>query len=346
MPAVPGVGTQTFGSVPGVANANSTFGGALQGGGTYNNSTIQVPQAPGQVLGATTLGSVPSVPDFTKPLTATAPGTTTTTTPGPKYYNGQVYTDPTAYANAVIADAQTSHDANVKQINAAYQNGLITYQQQKDLIDQNRTTLSTQLGQNLDTLKQNNQGSQDSNTGYFNSISPDATQSQQGVYSGKINDATATATANAQTDFGNANKSLDTQATNLGTAQQGFQQNYQNQLQTADQNLLSAKDAALNGTLPQTSSTGGSSSQIDPATLVQNIALSAIGANSAGLSPAQSQQAVTAQLAGQGLNPAQIAPYIQYVYGGGGQPGIINDPNNSYGNAYAKKSSQLLAPAG
>lgn len=318
-------------AVPGVAQATQTFGGALQGGSNNLYGNLSVAPIYGPAAPKTNaLGDQTQVqtPNFKDPLTAkvTTPGTTTTTQWAPRYYNGQMYNDPTEYANAVIGDAQTAHDTNVKQINQAYQNGLISFQQQQDLIGQNRDSLKQQLGTNLSN-----------NSGYFNSISPDATQSQQGVYEGKIND-----------NFNTANGRLDTQAANLGTAQQGFTQNYQNQLQGADQSLASAKDSALNGTLPQTSTSGGSTStsNVDPSTLVQNIALAAIGGNAAGLNLQQSQQSVEAQLASQGLNPAQYSPYINYVYGGGGQKGILNDPNNPYGSAYAKKSSQLMQQAG
>lgn len=317
----------TFGGVPGIAQANSTFGGNLQGNSGYTNSNIYGPngqnltaiQGPPAPVPGTNTSSL-----FDTSLTATSPGTTTTRSFQPVYYKGTLYNDPTTYANTVIADAQSSHDQNVKQINQAYQNGLISFQQQQDLIGQNRDQLKQQLGSNLDN-----------NTGYFNSISPDATQSQQGVYEGKIND-----------NYNTANSNLDTQSANLGTAKDSFTQNYQNQLQGADQSLASAKDAALNGTLPETSTSGGGTSSIDPSALVQNIALAAIGGNAAGLNAGQSQSAVEAQLASQGLRPDQYSPYINYVFGSGGKGGIINDPNNPYGNAYAKKSSQLLQPTG
>lgn len=357
-------------AVPGVASASGTFGGALQGGsntsfGKINTASIVPPPETGSVKGANTFASVP---DFSKPIAATIPSTSPTKTFSQVYngitytdpnalaeaqakdaaafkpviYNGQTYNDPTQYANAVISDVKGTHDKNVSQINAAYQNGLLTFDQKQKLIDQNRQSLTDQLHQTLD-----------SQNGYFNSISPDAVQSQQGV----LADKATTAEQQGQSTINDAQ-------TQLGSDKSLYNANYQNSLTANDQNQQQGIDAANNSVLQNQENTQStvqgildsgknaaasfansqptsSTVNYDPATLIQNVASYLTNANSTGLTPDQQTQSITSLLGSQGLNAQQIAPILQYANS------LVNNPNNPYGQAYSKKTPLSLAsPAG
>lgn len=139
-------------------------------------------------------------------------------------YNGQTGLSKNDYTNQVLGAAQKQHDDAIKQINTAHGNGLISFDQQQQLIDQSRQSLKDQLSSTI--------GAQH---GYANQISPDATQSQVGVLDNAAN-------TQYQTGVGQ----IDNQQTNLGTAKSGFEDQYANSLQGADQGLNSTKDQLAN----------------------------------------------------------------------------------------------------
>lgn len=353
------------GAVPAVPQFTQTFGGGLQGTGAYNSSTISVPAA--APAPSTTLASVPPNP-FATPVTATKPSTAVIG-PAPAFrqvvdgqvftdpvalaqyqaahsfqpvaYNGQTYTDPAQYANAVLSDAQAQHDQAVKQINTAHQNGLISFEQQQKLIDQSRTNLKNQLNSTL--------GSQ---AGYINQISPDATQSQQGVLAQQSTD-----------QYNQGLGQINDQQTNLGTAQNDFENNFQNSLASADKSLTGVKDQLANqatarnlaaqstldagqnaalafqNQLAQYQNQAANASQptvtqFDPLQLAQGIGTSFINANAAGVSADQAAPAIVNALAGQGIdtNSAQFQNIMNYV------KGQIGNPATSYGLAYKNKT--------
>ena len=119
----------------------------------------------------------PTVPTAPADTQQTDTGATTggTTTGGgvvftPQYVGNVLYTDPVAYQQAVTAQAQQNYNTQMQGLNTSYNQGLSNYANQFQ-----------QLGVNKDATLQNQNA-------YFNSISPDAMQSQQGVYQGKVND--------------------------------------------------------------------------------------------------------------------------------------------------------------
>ena len=91
-----------------------------------------------------------------------------------------------SYSPDQIAQVLKVHNANVNNINSAYGAGLLSYEEQQKALDQNRQDMQTQL-----------QNNQNANSAYFSNVSPDAYQSQSGVYNQKILDAYGTAQNNA-----------------------------------------------------------------------------------------------------------------------------------------------------
>jgi hypothetical protein len=257
----------------------------------------------------------------------------------PISYGGQTYNDPTQYVNAVIGDAKTTHDKNISQIKAAYENGLLSFEQKQKLIDQNTRSLKDQLDQTLASQQ-----------GYFNAISPDAVQSQQGVMAGKAKEAEA-----------QGQQTLTDAGTALGADKTAYTTNYQNSLGAADQAQTGAIDQANNyltglstsqaaaqtaeqqkiqGIMDsgknaalsfQNSQPTSKSTEYDPVALTQGIASYFINAQAAGLTPEQQQAAITSQLTSQGFNASQIAPYVNYAYG------QVTNPTTAYGKAYQSK---------
>lgn len=87
-------------------------------------------------------------------------------------------TAPTGPTAAQIAEANANHTKNLRDIEQAYQNGLITWQDRQNALEESRSSLSTQKDQGLQ-----------SNSAYFSAVSPDAFQSQMGNYNQKVLDA-------------------------------------------------------------------------------------------------------------------------------------------------------------
>jgi hypothetical protein len=108
----------------------------------------------------------------------------------PRYYEGtgQYYTDQAAYTTAVQKDIVDTYNKSVKNAKDLYDNGIITLDQLQQNISQTRQNLSQQLTTAL-------QGT----SGYFNSVSPEASQSQEGTYMNKINTQNQTAQTNLGT---------------------------------------------------------------------------------------------------------------------------------------------------
>ena len=350
---------QSYGSgaVPGVAQASNSFGGGLQGSGQFNNATVLAPTQPAT---SQSLGDV-SAPNFGTTLTATKTAGPGSSSAYRQVYNGQVYTDPnqlaqaqaadqrfnpidyngktyndsTSYANAVIGDVKTNHDQAIKQITDAHASGLINFDQRQKLLDQNRTSLATQLQNTLD-----------SQSSHFASADANGLSSRQGQVANDTNKA------NDQAVGG-----LNTEQQAIGTDRSAYEGNYANSIAAADKGQQAGIDSANNaarssqnalalskqGILDsgQNAATSfaasqpkgnSSSTNYDPATLTQGIASYFVNANAAGLTPDQQKAAVTTQLTNQGLSAADIAPYVNYAYG------QVSDPSTSYGKAYSAKS--------
>lgn len=77
-----------------------------------------------------------------------------------------------------ISNRVATHNANLKEIERAYQEGLLDYDQKQKAIDESRSSLVKNKDQGLS-----------SNSAYFSAVSPDAFQSQIGNYNQKVLDA-------------------------------------------------------------------------------------------------------------------------------------------------------------
>ena len=116
-------------------------------------------------------------------------------------------------ADQLAAVLQT-HNANVKNINAAYGAGLLSYEQQQKALNQNRQDIMGSM---------NTQ--QNANQAYFSNVSPDAYKSQIGNYNQKILDA-----------YNTSNNNLTDQQTTLDQAKAGFNNTEQNAMANENAN--------------------------------------------------------------------------------------------------------------
>jgi len=145
----------------------------------------------------------------------------------PLSYGGNVYGDLSSYKNAILSDAQTEYSRQNKNLDSAYQNGLISYDERQRLINENRQNVRTNAQKQLDDLKTNYDDTLQSQTSYFNQISPNAFQSQQDVYKGKATDVFERGQNETNTALDQSLLGLQGQERDLGSARQGFQTAYQ-----------------------------------------------------------------------------------------------------------------------
>jgi len=110
----------------------------------------------------------------------------------PQFYSsfgGREFTgDPNEYRNAVIQDAQSEYDRQVKSADLAYKNGLISFDERQRMIEQNRVNIRRNSEETLRALGESRDDTYSAQSGYFSNISPNAFQSQQGVYKQKATD--------------------------------------------------------------------------------------------------------------------------------------------------------------
>jgi len=111
----------------------------------------------------------------------------------------------TGYSAAEIEALNTKHKQQLNAINQAYQNGLLTFREQQAALEDSRNQL----------IGQKDQGMQ-SNSAYFENVSPDAFQSQQGNYNQKVLDA-----------YTQGEKTLENNQKSIDYAKNVNEQNYQ-----------------------------------------------------------------------------------------------------------------------
>lgn len=110
----------------------------------------------------------------TQPPATITGGETNTWTP--KSYNNVIYDTPEAYKAAVDEDIMTQHAETTAKIEKMWKAGLITLEDKETAIAKNRADLIVSRDAALADQK-----------GFFSSVSPQALQSQEGVYAGKVN---------------------------------------------------------------------------------------------------------------------------------------------------------------
>jgi len=108
-----------------------------------------------------------------------------------RYYNGQLYTDIDSYNAAVDASILDAYNKSVTQINKMYDAGLISLDEREKSINRTKENLGKQRTSALESQQ-----------GYFNNISPDAYQSQQAKYKGKVEDSYNQAMGDIGDSFG------------------------------------------------------------------------------------------------------------------------------------------------
>jgi hypothetical protein len=148
-------------------------------------------------------------------------------------------TGPTGPTAEQLAAALSNYQNDIKTIENAYNQGLLTWQEKADAIQNARNTALQQRDVNTEQ-----------NTAYFQNVSPDAIQSQQGNYQNKIfesykqaqdvQDRNQTRLNTAQALWGQSLNDVKTQAlqnyqANIGNYQAGTTQmaampNYQNEV--------------------------------------------------------------------------------------------------------------------
>jgi len=119
-----------------------------------------------------------------------------------------------AYTPEQLYAALQAYNAQVKTINSAYGAGLLSFTQQQKLLNQNTQDIKTDLS-----------NQQQANSAYFSNVSPDAFQSQQGVYGQKILD-----------EYKRAEGLIQDQQTELTESKANFEQQQQDALEAAGTN--------------------------------------------------------------------------------------------------------------
>ena len=120
----------------------------------------------------------------------------------------------TGLSQAEINAANATHLQNIRAIEQAYQNGLLTWSQRNNALEQSRRDLTTQKETGMQ-----------SNAAYFSNVSPDAFQSQIGNYNQKVLDAYTqgqNTIANDQAAINNYKKILESNWTEGMGAENAF----------------------------------------------------------------------------------------------------------------------------
>lgn len=280
------------------------------------NNPVQGPQLPPArtFLDQPITTPVPATKTPTNPVSAPAvtPFTPTPTPQTDLFYNGTHYTDQAQYQNAVVKDVNDTHTKTINDINTAYKQGLISFDQQQKLIDQNRSSLKTQTDQALQALDTSNTAAKDSQMAHFASADANAVSSRQGELAQQTQEQYNQSLKNTNDQASQGNQAIDTSQQNLQLARGNYDTQYQNNLQGADKAQIQGTDAVNNAGL----SFQNQIAQVNAAnqnglaaynTQVQNANAAAANANA----PTTTQfdpQALTANLAQYVISAASIAP--------------------------------------
>lgn len=142
--------------------------------------------------------------------------------PTPKNTGGSGYSGPTM---AQIAAANAAHQAQLKQIEAARNSGLLDIQDAEAAIAENRNQLKKDL-----------QGGYEGNQSYFSQVSPDAYQSQIKNYDTKVLDA-----------YNTSNTALDRNQARIGDARAAVEAKYGADVANANASLADYQASSGSG---------------------------------------------------------------------------------------------------
>lgn len=272
----------------------------------------------------------------------------------PQVFNGVTYDNPEDLAAAQHEFYQGQYGRNLNLLNDTHNSGLLTFQQRQQQLDQTdqnlgnqRIDLGTGYENSLNQLGQGRDQTINSQSGYFSSVSPNARQSQQDVLEGKVQDQYQNSLGTLNTQRDRNNQSLDQATANQDLNRQQYSQDftnfgdqYQNQLQTLDQDLQNNTDQGTQGVLDyqnllknfasqQNAVASANTTQYDPVALLQGYQQYIVGAQNTGIPNDQIQAQVLQQLKAKGLNQDSINGIMQALY-----PGLQGTPQpteNIYG---------------
>ncbi|MHB8482772.1 MAG: hypothetical protein ACYDBV_08585 [Nitrospiria bacterium] len=288
-------------------------------------------------------------PDYQGPTYWNANGTPSYFTP--TNFNGQTYTDPHSYYQAQLQDALTNHAQATKLANTAYQQGLISYQQQQQALDLSRQMAQqTMLANQAKSLTDYNQAkdaaaqSLHNNLGQisadFSRLSPDAWQTAQTTQEQLTNKQNQQdvgnlgATYQASIDAANRQNLLDTsayndQTYNLGVAKDNSTQALTNNQTALDKSYQAQQDQFANSEAAavkaandaaQATKIGeqNATTRISPLDLINALASRQVATHNAGMNATQARADLTQYLSSKPFNftPAQIGPLLDYFYSG------------------------------
>lgn len=318
---------------------------ATSGGGNYlNNVNTQSAPATDNTSITTPTLSMPNVKTTTNTASGTSAGAFV-----PTMFNGQLYNDESSLTAAKLAYYQQQHDTNVKTIDAAYQSGLITFDERKTALDQNRQSIIDQQNQAAKDYR-NNLNALDTSKGTtlgaiqasYAQASPDVVQSSQNDYQNKAIDQYNTGVGTLN-DTNTANtKSIDTALGNLGTANDtataptaygdlvrnraNYDTTYQNNLTSANDALTNQTDTTANDlanyTATQKAAAGSAAATraantttVDPNQILGGLADTFKTMTANNFNPNEIKQSLRTGLANAKIDPSQIDPILNYFYG-------------------------------
>lgn len=295
---------------------------------------------------------------------ALPPGITTNTNPSgshggggsinvPVTFMGKQYSginDPHLHADK-LAYFTKQHNEYAKSLEDAYKSGLISFEERRHALDQNRQSILDQQTQWKKDYANNLTGlatGRDTGIGAvqasFSQASPDVVQSSQADYTnkvldqyntgvGQLNDTNAANTKNIDQNLQNIGTSGD--AATAGTAYGDLAQNranydtqYANNLAQNDQALTGQQDQQANDLAnyqAQQSAAAGQAAgdyqanikQVDSNQLLSGLAATTSQMQSQGFSPQEIQASLQHGLRDPslGLDPSQIDPLLNFFYG-------------------------------
>ncbi len=223
----------------------------------------------------------------------------------PTTFQGVTYNTQQELDAARLAYYQQQHDQYAKSLTDAYNAGLITFDERKTALEQNRQDLINSKNAGLGAVQAS-----------YAQASPDVIQSSQNDYQNNINNQFDT----ANTQIGTANDTATSQTAygDIARNRQAYDTQYANNQQTNDQNLVNQQDATANDLANWNASQAASGSSV-PNTIDTNQLLAGLASTYSnmigqGFTPEETQQSLKAGLSKGGVNAKQVDPILAYFY--------------------------------
>lgn len=223
----------------------------------------------------------------------------------PTTFNGVVYNTQAELEAAKIAFYTKQHDDFSKQLTQAYDSGLISFDQRKTALEQNRKDLSESKDAGFGAIQSS-----------FSQASPDVVQSSQTDYQNRVTDQFNTAVGllgqegddvTSETAFGDIARNT-----------QAFNTVYANEQEANDLRLTNQEDESANALANARAgltSAGSSSNTVNTGQLLQGLGDVYSQFNAQGFTKAQSDQLLSEGLIKSGVNQKDIPGILDYFYG-------------------------------